>query len=82
MLLRSLVFLTFNLYSQKSQQKLFDQLETGHVSSEEFIMRIANALCRYQMNILLQLNAMLKDVKKNKLDYIISLKKVITEPFY
>ena len=65
-----------NLYSQKSQQKLFDQLETGHISSEEFIMRIQQMHSVQVSNehIITAWNAMLKGVKKNKLDYIISLK--------
>ena len=65
-----------NLYSQKSQQKLFDQFETGHISSEEFIMRIQQMHSVHISNehIITAWNAMLKGVKKNKLDYIISLK--------
>ena len=58
-----------NLYSQKSQQKLFDQLETGHISSEEFIMRIQqmHSVQISNEHIITAWNAMLKDVKKNKL---------------
>ena len=65
-----------NLYSQKSQQKLFDQFETGHVSSKEFVKGIQQ-MHSVQISdelIITAWNAMLKGVKKNKLDYIKSLR--------
>ncbi len=65
-----------NLYSQKSQQKLFDQFETGNISSEEFVFRIKqiHSLQIPNEHIITAWNAMLKGVKKNKLDYIFNLK--------
>ena len=64
------------LYSQKSQQKLFDQFETGHVSSKDFVKGIQQMHSVQVSNELIvkAWNAMLKGVKKNKLDYIKSLR--------
>ena len=64
------------LYSQKSQQKLFDQVETGHVSSKDFVKGIQQMHSVQVSNELIvkAWNAMLKGVKKNKLDYIKSLR--------
>lgn len=64
------------LYSQKSQQKLFDQFETGHVSSKDFVKGIQQMHSAQVSNELIvkAWNAMLKGVKKNKLDYIKSLR--------
>ena len=64
------------LYSQKSQQKLFDQFETGHVSSKDFVKGIQQMHSIQVSNelIIKAWNAMLKGVKKNKLDYIKSLR--------
>ncbi len=64
------------LYSQKSQQKLFDQFETGHVSSKGFVKGIQQMHSVQISNELIvkAWNAMLKGVKKNKLDYIKSLR--------
>ncbi len=66
-----------NMYSQKSQQKLFDQFETGHVSSDEFILGIQqmHSVKISDERIISAWNAMLKGVKKNKLDYIKNLRK-------
>ena len=64
------------LYSQKSQQKLFDQFETGRISSDEFVKGIQQMHSVPILNelIVAAWNAMLKGVKKNKLDYIMSLR--------
>jgi len=64
------------LYSQKSQQMLFNQFETGHISSEEFIMGIKQMHPAQitDEHIIAAWNAMLKGVKKKKLDYIKSLR--------
>ena len=64
------------LYSQKSQQKLFDQFETGHISSKEFVKGIQqmHSIQIPDELIITAWNAMLKGVKKNKLDYIKSLR--------
>jgi len=64
------------LYSQKSQQKLFDEFETGHISSDEFVKEIQqiHSVQISDEHIIIAWNAMLKGVKKNKLDYIKNLK--------
>ena len=64
------------LYSQKSQQKLFDQFETGHISSEEFVTGVQqiHSIQIPDEHIIKAWNAMLKGVNKKKLDYIKSLR--------
>ena len=64
------------LYSQKSQLKLFDEFETGHISSDEFVKEIQqiHSVQISDEHIIIAWNAMLKGIKKNKLDYIKNLK--------
>ena len=58
------------------QQTLFDQFETGHISSDEFVTGIQQMHSVPVSNelIVTAWNAMLGGVKKNELDYIKNLK--------
>ncbi len=65
-----------SMYSQSKQSRLFNQLETGHISKENFIKKIK---CFMPVNtpnekIISAWNAMIKDIPKKTIDYLIELK--------
>lgn len=65
------------LYSQAHQSKLFDKLETGHISPSEFRSRLKE-LCRLDFDevaIDMAWNAMLGSIPTERLELITSLKK-------
>ena len=65
-----------SMYSQSKQSRLFNQLETGHISKKNFIKKIK---CFMPVNtpnekIISAWNAMIKDIPQKTIDYLIELK--------
>ena len=65
-----------SMYSKAKQIRLFNQLETGHISKTNFIKKIKHFMPLNTPNekIISAWNAMIKDVPQKTIDYLIELK--------
>ena len=65
-----------SLYSQKEQKQIFDDFETGKITSNQFISSIQSLTHNYisKDEIIIAWNAMLLDINPKKLDYLLSIK--------
>ena len=65
-----------SLYSQKGQKQIFDDFETGKITSNQFISSIQSLTHNYisKDEIIIAWNAMLLDINPKKLDYLLSIK--------
>ena len=62
------------LYSQKQQTELFNNFEKGLINSEKFILQLQKTTALKEKQIINAWNAMLLDLPKKRLDFILSLK--------
>ena len=65
-----------SLYSQKGQKQIFDDFETGKITSNQFISSIQSLTHNYisKDEIIIAWNAMLLEINPKKLDYLLSIK--------
>ena len=64
------------MYSKSEQKKIFDQLETGHISSEKFILEIQKIIPNAtKSSIIKSWNAIIKDLPSSRLKILQKLKK-------
>ena len=63
-----------NLYNQKEQTELFNNFEKGLISTEKFISQLQQAAALSKKQIINAWNAMLLDLPKERLEFILSLK--------
>ena len=63
------------LYNQKEQTELFNNFEKGIINSEKFISIFQEITKLNKKQIIKSWNAMLLDLPKERLDFILSLKK-------
>ena len=64
-----------NLYNQKKQTELFNNFEKGLISSKNFIYQLQQTTALSKKQIINAWNAMLLDLPKERLEFILSLKK-------
>lgn len=74
---KDLGFHTFDdYYSQRKQTALFDDFETGRITSEEFVADLAQQAPQAHKNNLVEAwNAMLLDLPKHRVELLTNLKK-------
>ena len=63
-----------NLYNQKEQTELFNNFEKGLISTEKFISQLQQTTALSKKQIINAWNAMLLDLPKERLEFILSLK--------
>ena len=63
-----------NLYNQKEQTELFNNFEKGLISTEKFISNLQKTTALNKKQIINAWNAMLLDLPKERLEFILSLK--------
>ena len=64
-----------NLYNQKKQTELFNNFEKGLISSKNFIYQLQQTTAISKKQIINAWNAMLLNLPKERLEFILSLKK-------
>ncbi len=63
------------LYSKSSQTKIFDQLETGKITKEDFILEIQKIIPKASKSEIINAwNAIIKDLPESRIDILKSLK--------
>lgn len=63
------------LYSKSSQTKIFDQLETGKITKEDFIIEIQKIIPRASKSEVINAwNAIIKDLPESRIDILKNLK--------
>ena len=63
------------LYSKSSQTKIFDQLETGKITQEDFILEIQKIIPQASKSEVINAwNAIIKDLPKSRVDILKNLK--------
>ena len=64
-----------NLYSKSSQTKIFDQLETGEITKEEFLLEMRKIIPQASKSEIINAwNAIIKDLPKSRIDILKNLK--------
>ena len=62
------------LYSKSSQTKIFDQLETGKITKEDFILEIQKIIPQASKSEVINAwNAIIKDLPKSRVDILNAL---------
>lgn len=63
------------LYSKSSQKKIFDQLETGKITKEDFILEIQKIIPKASKSEIINAwNAIIKDLPESRIDILKKLK--------
>lgn len=63
------------LYSKSSQTKIFDQLETGKITKEDFILEIQKIISKASKSEIINAwNAIIKDLPESRIDILKNLK--------
>lgn len=63
------------LYSKSSQTKIFDQLETGKITKEDFILEIQKIISKASKSEIINAwNAIIKDLPESRIDILKKLK--------
>ena len=63
------------LYSKSSQTKIFDQLETGKITKEEFLLEMRKIIPQVSKSEIINAwNAIIKDLPKSRIDILKNLK--------
>ena len=63
------------LYSKSSQKKIFDQLETGKITKEDFILEIQKIIPKASKSEIINAwNAIIKDLPESRIDILKNLK--------
>lgn len=63
------------LYSKSSQTKIFDQLETGEITKEDFILEIQKIIPKASKSEIINAwNAIIKDLPESRIDILKNLK--------